>query len=326
MRVHARLVASLLVLLPLSSFAQTPPCKSTVVGHLDILPLTSSIFHNTRSLRVWLPPGYDAPANAQKKYPVLYLLDGASAFGACTAFVHDELHADETLTDLITSGKIPPLIAVAIDNGSDAVGHAPDGQNLDNGVARAREYLAYPDPLLPAIKDVLGSQLPAFLESEVMPAINAKYRTLTGGQNSALWGDSYAGAAALYVAMHRPDLFDRVIIESPSLQPGNGQLIRDAASLVLLPQRIALGIGTDELSPDFAFPGSGYSSVAVNATWVREMHTLADTLKAVLYSPSQIQLTVAEGAHHTTGDFGKRLSAALLFIYAPEPSTAPSTH
>ena len=37
-------------------------------------------------MRVWLPPGYNDPDNAKRKYPTLYLLDGQTAFDECTAF------------------------------------------------------------------------------------------------------------------------------------------------------------------------------------------------------------------------------------------------
>jgi enterochelin esterase-like enzyme len=147
---HARLLSMLrpfcsaaalvVVCLSFVASAQQGPCKPTVVGKLDSLPVTSRIFHNTRNLRVWLPPGYDPT----KKYPVLYILDGASAFDVCASFNHEEMHADETLTELITAGKIPPLIAVGIDNGSDVIRQGDSG-----GQARAREFLPYPDPYDP---------------------------------------------------------------------------------------------------------------------------------------------------------------------------------
>jgi predicted alpha/beta superfamily hydrolase len=307
------LAALLCMLFPMCLPAQERPCKPTVTGHVDVFSLVSSTFHNTRNLRVWLPPGYDDSGNGSKKYPVLYILDGASAFDACTAFLHDEMHADETLAELITSGRIPPLVAVAIDNASDIIGLDADGHNKDNGDARAREYLAYADTLVsPAIQDFRGAELPQFFEHDVMPAIAARYRVMSGASSAALWGDSYAGAAALYLAIERPDLFDRMIIESPSLQVGNGRFLRDSASLTSVPHRIALGIGTDEVLQS-QFP----NSAKFNAAWVRMMHTLADNLRAAAYIAPEVQLTIAEGAHHTTGEFGKRFAAGLLFIYAP---------
>ena len=295
--------------------AEEKPCKPTVTGHLDVFPIVSASFHNTRDLRVWLPPGYDDPANAAKKYPVLYLLDGKGAFDECTAYLHEEMHADETLTELITSGKIPPLIAVGVDNGSDVIDRNSDGPKADTGNGRALEYMPYPGTYyLPDLHDVHGSQLPDFLAQDVIPAVAAKYRVLSGGKNAALWGASLSGAAALYIAIERPELFDRMIIESPSLFVGNGQLLRDSVSLTNAPNRIALGIGTEE-ALDSWFP----NAATLNAGWVRMMHSLADNLKAAAYSPTQVQLTIAEGAHHSNVEFGKRFAAGLLFIYAPEP-------
>jgi len=172
--------------LPFAAFAQQAPCKSTVVGSLEILPLTSRIFHNTRNLRVWLPPGYDPT----RKYPVLYILDGASAFDVCASYDHTEMGADETLTELITAGKIPPLIAVGIDNGSDAI-----RQGDGNGLERAREFVPYPDPYRPDTLAPMGSAFPDFLETEVKAAIAAKYPVQTGQEHTALWGASYGGVA-----------------------------------------------------------------------------------------------------------------------------------
>jgi hypothetical protein len=58
------------------SVARAADCKSRVDGDLRIHSVTSKIFNNTRSIRVLLPPGYDAAANRSERYPVLYMLDG----------------------------------------------------------------------------------------------------------------------------------------------------------------------------------------------------------------------------------------------------------
>src|SRR5262245_40071191 len=73
-------------------------CKSTVSGDLRIQQLTSKVFSNTRSIRVLLPPGYGAPENSSKRYPVLYMLDGQNLFDACLSDVsHAEWQVDETV-------------------------------------------------------------------------------------------------------------------------------------------------------------------------------------------------------------------------------------
>jgi enterochelin esterase-like enzyme len=143
-----RFAAFLAVSLPFAMLAQEPPCQPTGVGHLEIFPLVSKVFHNTRSLRVWLPPGYGDAANAQRKYKVLYLLDGQSLFDACTAFVHEEMRADETLTELTTAGKIEPIIVVGVDNGSV---EKAKGENEDEGLQRTREYIPCPRPYIQSV-------------------------------------------------------------------------------------------------------------------------------------------------------------------------------
>jgi hypothetical protein len=59
------------------------PCHSTVTGDLEIVAVKSSVFDNTRDLRVWLPPGYHDATNASSTYPVLYLFDGQFLFDKC---------------------------------------------------------------------------------------------------------------------------------------------------------------------------------------------------------------------------------------------------
>lgn len=255
------------------AFAQQP-CRPTVEGRLETFTLTSRVFHNTRTIRVWLPPAYD-PA---RKYPVLYIPDGASAFDACTAFRGQELRADETLSELIAAGQVPPLIAVGIDNGSDVV------DNSDNGVGRASEFLAYEDdgsaPFVP-----LGAAFPAFLATDVMPGVEARYPVQIGPEHSSIWGSSYGGAAILYTIVHRPGLFGSAIIESPSMQVGNGQLLRDTQLLVHGPSRIAIGVGTAEIGVPAA--------EAFDAAFVRAVRQLAEHCKGASATTCASVLTCA---------------------------------
>ncbi len=262
------------------------PCTPTVTGRLETIHFESKVFHNARTAWVWLPPGFDTA----KRYPVLYVLDGASAFDACIAFHHEELRADETLTELIGAGKIPALIAVGGDNGSDVV------RNPDDNGARAREFLPYYDPTFPASRDPMGAAYPEFLEKEVMPAVAAKYPVAAGSGNATLCGASYGAVAAVNILVRRPEIFGRVVLESPSIQAGNGQMLRDTMNLVISPARIAVGIGTKELLP------------------VGLVKQLADNLKGTTTRP-QVQLNITEGGTHDTKTFGTRLAAALEFVY-----------
>lgn len=129
-RAKVRIVRTLCVVLSLfwvfvGASAQTSdagqPCRSTVTGDLEIVVLKSTVFDNTRDLRVWLPPAYHDAANAARTYPVLYLFDGQLLFDKCTGPGHaTEIHVDEALTDLIQRRAMEPIIVVGIDNGESA--------------------------------------------------------------------------------------------------------------------------------------------------------------------------------------------------------------
>jgi len=77
---------------------QMPSVDSNVIrveaatGDLRLHQFRSRIFRNTRYVRVWLPPGYDDPANAEHRYPVLYLNDGQNLF-ECGQRPHARIHA-----------------------------------------------------------------------------------------------------------------------------------------------------------------------------------------------------------------------------------------
>ena len=67
----------------------------------------SKFLTKNRNVIVWLPPGY--ASEPAKRYPVLYMHDGASVFVLW--------RIDEIAKPLITSGEVEPLIIVMVPNG-----------------------------------------------------------------------------------------------------------------------------------------------------------------------------------------------------------------
>src|SRR5580698_9766269 len=122
-------------------------------GDLRLHEFRSRIFHNTRFLRVWLPPGYDDPENADRRYPVLYLNDGQNLFEASTSFTGVEWQVDETGDRLIREGVIQPMIFVGMDNAARE---------------RIREYMPHRS-LHPMTLRAHGTRYPSFLFKEVIP-------------------------------------------------------------------------------------------------------------------------------------------------------------
>ena len=278
--------------------ARAADCKSTVNGDLRIHPLTSKIFNNTRSIRVLLPPGYDADANRGKRYPVLYLLDGQNLFDACLSDVSKaEWEVDETVYRLIREKAIPEIIVVGID-------HA--------GVKRPYEFLPYRDHVgNPDMEEPAGKRFPDFVVTEVMPFVNERYRTLTGHPNSGIGGSSYGGVATLYALMARPQSFGYGLIESPTIWVGMGQLIRDTAPLVTFPQKVFMAFGAAEL-PE----GKGREA------GLAMLDQVVANFRAAGYDDKQFRYVLEEDAKHTESAWAKRLPDALKFLYGswtPKP-------
>ena len=68
---------------------------ASIAGSLRLHELTSRVLRNRRMLRVWLPPRYDAPENASRRYPVFYLNDGQNLFDPATAYGGVDWQVDE---------------------------------------------------------------------------------------------------------------------------------------------------------------------------------------------------------------------------------------
>lgn len=270
------------------------PAGCSVTGELDILTFTSAVFDNTRKLRVWLPPGYHDPAQKDRRYPVLYLNDGQDVFNACTAVMGDsEWQADETATRLIGSGRMGPLIIVGIDNA---------GKH-----ERPREYLPFPDKWLkPPMPNVQGKKYPRFLVDEVMPFINARYRTDPSPASTGLGGSSYGAGIALYTVMERPERFGRLLLESPSIYAHDDYLIHRAEHFDGWPLRIFIGVGTENEPTE-------------------DVDRLEKVLRKSGLGPERLLVVRQQGAGHDAKAWARRLSRALEFLYGRADGHGPVT-
>jgi enterochelin esterase-like enzyme len=265
------------------------PTQDRSDGSPTTLTLQSEVFANTRTLRILLPPGYDEPVNGTRRYPVFYFTDGIAAW--------DAWGVPEVVRKLREEKSIPELIFVGVDNG----GSTPQSRNPVSD--RASEYLPYADPSwIESPPEPRGKDFPKFLFDEVMPLINATYRTLPEPEHTGLAGDSYAGAAALFTAMQHPDKIGYLLLESPSLHLGGNQLLHDARQARKWPPAIYLGVGTKEGETEEIRRNMENS--------VRELHQI---LQSQPDSP-RVLLVVSEGAEHSYDAWHQRLPRALTFL------------
>ncbi|PYX48104.1 MAG: hypothetical protein DMG79_12665 [Acidobacteria bacterium] len=260
----------------------------SATGDLRLHEFRSRIFHNTRFLRVWLPPDYDDAAAASRHYPVLYLNDGQNLFEASTAFNGIEWQVDETADRLIREGAVPPMIIVGMDNA---------------GRERIREYMPHRS-LHPIMWRAHGTRFPSFLSKEVIPFIDRNYRVAHGPENTGLGGSSLGALIALYTAAVRPGVIGRLLLESPSLWASNRQLIRQSRGVKRWPERVFLGTGTAE---------AGRKDK--DQSMVDDVRELAAIFHRAGLDGTRLKLVVEEDASHHESAWARRFPDALKFLF-----------
>ena len=160
------------------------PPSDRQAGRVEEFRVTSR--HQERARRVWVytPPGYEGGADSSNG--LLIAFDGAEYLSL--------IPLPLMLDSLLAAGRIPPLVAVMIDDST-------SGARLDDLANRA--WFA------------------AFLGDEVVPWARAHFRVTRDPHRVIVAGSSAGGLAAAYVALARPDLFGNVLSQSGAFWRGN---------------------------------------------------------------------------------------------------------
>lgn len=162
--------------------------EAELTGRLHRETITSDLLRDNplgdphvRPIWVYTPPGYDeAPAT---RYPSIYVIQGYTGNVAMwanrTAFRRTFL---ETADAVFAEGTAPPCVLVYVDAWTAYGG----SQFVDSpGTGRYHSYLC----------------------DEVVPWVDARFRTLAGRESRAITGKSSGGFGAMITPMLRPDLF-----------------------------------------------------------------------------------------------------------------------
>jgi S-formylglutathione hydrolase FrmB/predicted ester cyclase len=157
-----------------------------------------------RNMVIYLPPGYEY---SDKGYPVVYLIPGLGAterWWACGEFSPafslmgiavqnlPEAGFASMIDELIADGKMQPMIIVMPDistayGGSFCVNSALNGNHED------------------------------YIVNDIVPYIDANYRTLPSRNSRGIAGHCMGGYAAMYLSMRHPDVFGAVVSHSGTL-------------------------------------------------------------------------------------------------------------
>ena len=165
-------------------------------------------------MTVYLPPGYDA--ERARRYPVLYLHDGQNLFSANAPY--GGWAVQHTADRLLAAGRIEPVIVVGVES------HGPR-RMWDLTSCDDRRY-GYRGGGAEAYLD--------FLEHDLKPWVDARYRTRAGPEDTAIGGSSLGGLVSLHAGLTRAHCFRRILAMSPSLWWNRHELegrVRRAAEL-----------------------------------------------------------------------------------------------
>ena len=130
---------------------------------------------------VYTPPKYD---KNKKKYPVLYLQHG---WGENEYAWWNQGHANRIMDNLIAEGKIEPFIIV-MTYGMTNEGFRP-GRSAGG------------------MRSILDNGFPAVLCDELVPYIDANFRTIAKRSSRAMAGLSMGGMETHAITLDRPELF-----------------------------------------------------------------------------------------------------------------------
>jgi S-formylglutathione hydrolase FrmB len=164
------------------------PWSAELAGRLEEHVITSDLLRGNplgdphqRPLWVYLPPGYgDDP---DRRYPAVYVIQG---YAGHVAMWHNRAPYrqpfPETADAVFARGEAPPALVVYVDAWTAYGG----SQFVDSpGTGRYHSYLC----------------------DEVVPWVDARYRTLPEPAHRAITGKSSGGFGAMITPMLRPDLF-----------------------------------------------------------------------------------------------------------------------
>ena len=164
------------------------PWHPELAGRVEELEIDSALLAGNplgdptrRPLLVYLPPGYDDDPG--RRYPTVYILQGYTGF--VTTWTNRSAFSPtfpERADALFAAGEAPPCIVVFVDAWT-----AYGGSQFVDSVGTGPYH--------------------GYLCDEVVPFVDARFRTLAAPEHRGLQGKSSGGFGAMITPMLRPDLF-----------------------------------------------------------------------------------------------------------------------
>jgi enterochelin esterase family protein len=261
-------------------------------GKLKTQEFRSEILKNERNVTIYSPPGYNPNG---RPYPLLVVFDGEA--------YTDSIPTPTILDNLIAARKIPPVVAVFINN-------AEENQ-----------------PYLRPLELSCNSSFTRFLVGELLPWVRQRYQVTRNPANTAVGGASRGGLAAACAALDHPEIFGNVFSQSGFFVYKDKNWFR----------RVGHDVAPDDASQEekaweeygnviaqfvekptrairFYLEAGIFENTYHPSVLIANRH-LKDVLSAKGY---KIQYQEFAG-HHNTVNFRGSLATALMFVFADSP-------
>lgn len=211
----------LLLLLVIFANATAAQVKDPALTIGEKFTLHSKVLNEDRPYWVYLPESYNSKTQAPEAYPVLYLLDGDALFHTATGVVE--------FMSRNGNDQIPELIIVAIPNANRNRDLTPT-HSLINQIGKESKTLASSGG---------GNSFLKFLQEELVPRIDASYRTLP---YRILVGHSLGGLLAVHALLTAPATFQGILAMDPSLWWDNQIVVKKEKEFLATAKRLHNGV------------------------------------------------------------------------------------
>ena len=185
-------ITSFLVLF--SFYANAQNDETISIGKKETI--YSKVLNENRKIWIYNPSVTSQVEDPNKRYPVLYLLDGNAHFFSTIGII-------QQLSQANGNGALPELIVVGIENTN-----------------RLRD-------LVPAVELEKTNPFVDFLSSELLPYIDKNYKT---APYRLLVGHSLGGLTTIDILNKFPNLFNAYIAIDPSMWYNNEQFLNNVIS------------------------------------------------------------------------------------------------
>ncbi len=225
--------------------------KDVPHGFVQQILFPSKSTNTSRRAFVYTPPGYQ---NGSTRYPVLYLQHG---WGEDETAWSNQGHANLIMDNLIAEGKIKPFIIVmtygmtnegggpgarrpaGAQAGGPGAAAAPAGAPRPTGAAPAGAPAGQtprPAGARPAggMGMMLNNGFETVLVDELIPYVDANFRTIANQENRAMGGLSMGGMETHSITLARPGVFSRYALLSGGTYNADEIKEKDKVKLIFM--------------------------------------------------------------------------------------------